>query len=189
MELHRGNVEKARGVFIRGLQARCTAAASVYHGLAKLELSQGNIESARSILLEGLKEAENQDTMMDNHQRDRASFLTHTLGMLELRCNRAADAKLVFLDGIQRHGGTSQLLLGAALCELKLGNENRARLLFEQAVTADRKHAQAWQSWGVIEMRAGNYKLAKTLFELGLQNDATHGALWQAYGKNTVHCF
>ena len=186
MELQRGNIEKARGIYTRGLQTRCTASASVYHGLAKLELSQGNLETARSILIEGLKEAEYQDAMMDNHQRDRASFLAHTLGMLELRCNRAAEAKQVFLDGLHRHGGSSQLLLGAALCELKLGNENRARHLFEQAVTADRKHAQAWQCWGVVEMRAGNYQLAKALFEFGIRNDPHHGALWQAYGKKII---
>jgi len=182
-ELQRGNIEKARGIYIRGLQSRCTATASVYHGLAKLELSLGNLESARSALMEGLKEAEYQDTMMDNHQRDRASFLVHTLGMLELRCNRATEAKHVFLDGIKRHGASSQLLLGAALSELKLGNEDRARHLFEQAVTADRKHAQAWHSWGNFEVRAGNLKLARTLFELGIRNDPTYGALWQAYGR------
>ena len=121
---------------------------------------------------------------MDNNKRKREVFLAHTLEMLELKMNRAADAREVFMNGIKRHhGNASQLLLGAAISEVKLGNEESARTLFERSVNADRKHSQAWQSWGVMEMLAGNYKVAKTLFECGIQNDPQHGALWQAYGK------
>ena len=39
MELKRGNTDKARRIFQSGVLAHCTDAASVYHGLAKLELS------------------------------------------------------------------------------------------------------------------------------------------------------
>ena len=183
IEVRRGNVEKARRIFQNGIKAHCRDLVSVYHGLAKLEISQGNVEEARHLLQKGLKAAELKDGMMDNSKRKRELFLTHTLGMLELKSNRAAGARKVFTQGIQRHGNDSQLLLGAAMSEVKLGNEQSARILFEKSVNVDRKHAQAWQSWGVMEMLAGNYKVAKILFECGIQNDPRHGALWQAYGK------
>jgi len=181
MELKRGNIERARQIYQNGVSAHCKDLASVYHGLAMLELSLGNVETARLVLIKGLKEVKINDGMMDNNRRKRSLFLTHTLGVLELNSNRAAQAKAVFESGLERHGDSSQLLLGAALSELKLGNEDAARTLFERSVKVDRKHAQAWQSWGVMEMRAGNYKVAKTLFECGLKNDPRHGALWQAY--------
>ena len=184
MELKMGNVEKARLIYQNGVGANCKDVASVYHGLAMLELSLGNIETARIILKKGLKECRIQDSGMDSSRRKRAIFLAQSLGMLELNCKRAAEAKVVFAMGIEQHGNSSQLLLGAALSEAKLGNDNAARNLFERAVSVDRKHAQAWQSWGVMEMRAGNYKAAKTLFKCGIKNDSRHGALWQAYGKH-----
>ena len=167
MEMKRGNTDKARLIYSKGIQAHCTDTASVYHGLAKLELSLGNIAEARSVLVKGLKEVDFGGSMMDSSQHKRAIFLTHTLGMLELNSNRVVEAKVVFEDGINRHGNSSQLLLGAAFCEVKLGREGLARVYFERSVHADRKHAQAWQSWGVMEMKAGNYKVGKTLFECG----------------------
>ena len=183
MELNRGNIERARQIYQNGVFANCRDVASVYHGLAMLELSMGNVETARLVLIKGLKEVKINDGMMDNSRRQRSQFLTHTLGMLELNSNRAAKAKVIFESGLERHMNSSQLLLGAALAEVKLGNEDAARRLFERSVNVDQKHAHAWQSWGVMEMRAGNYKVAKTLFQCGLKNDQEHGALWQAYGK------
>ncbi len=184
MELKMGNVQEARQIFQNGVYANCRDVASVYHGLAMLELSLGNIKTARLVLRKGLKEVRVNDSGMDSDRRKRAVFLAHTLGMLELNCNQPAEAKAIFKTGIEQHGGSSQLLLGAALAEVKLGNDDEARKLFERSVTVDQKHAQAWQTWGVFEMRTGNYKVAKTLFECGIKNDPEHGALWQAYGKS-----
>lgn len=184
MERRKGNIEEARIVFERGVQRNCTDPASVYHGYAKLELTLGNVDKARSILIRGLQQVERQEGMMVtmSSQRERAVFLAHTLGMLELNSQRVAQAKKVFAHGIQRHASeSSQLLLGAALCEVGLGDENAARRLFEQAVNADRKHAHAWQAWGVMEMRAGNTTVATTLFECGIKSAPRHGALWQAF--------
>ena len=169
-----------------GVYANCRDNASVYHGLAMLELSLGNVETARLVLMKGLKEFRINDSGMDSNRRKRAIFLAQSLGMLELNCRRASAAKIVFETGIEQHGNSSQLLLGSALCEAKLGNDNAARGFFERAVRVDRKHSQAWQSWGVMEMRSGNYKVAKTLFKCGIKNDSRHGALWQAYGKYNV---
>ena len=183
MELNTGNIEKARQVYQNGVFANCRDVASVYHGLAMLELSLGNVETARLVLMKGLKEVRIHDSGMDTNRRGRAIFLVQSLGMIELNCKQAAKAKTIFEMGIAQHGNSTQLLLGAALSEGKLGNEDSARNLFERAVNVDRKHAQAWQSWGVMEMRAGNYQTAKTLFECGIKNDHHHGALWQAYGK------
>jgi Tfp pilus assembly protein PilF len=183
MELRRGNVEGARQVFERGLQAQCSDVASVYHGLAKLEMSLGNVDLARDILVKGLSQMETKERVMDTFHHDRAMFLAHSLGMLELNSNRAAEAMTVFQDGIARYGNSSQLLLGAALCEVKLGKEDSARHLFEQSVQVDSRHAQAWQAWGVMEMRAGNLTTAKTLFETGIKSAPRHGALWQAYAN------
>jgi len=181
MEFQRGDADRARDVFQRGVKARCSDAASVYHGLGKLELSLGNIEEARDILRKGLKQVEMHEGMMETNHLKRAVFLAHTLGMLELNSNRVQEASEVFERGLKRHTNSSQLLLGAALCEVKLGKEDEARKFFESAVNADRKHAQAWQAWAVMEMRASHYKVAKTLLECGLKEAPEHGALWQAY--------
>ena len=183
MEFRRGNIDEARHVFERGLAAHCTDVASVYHGLAKMELSLGNVEVAREILIKGLRQMETKERVMDTFHLDRAVFLAHSLGMLELNSNRVAEAMAVFQDGIARYGGSSQLLLGAAMCEVKLGKEDSARHLFEKSVNVDSRHAQAWQAWGVMEMRAGNITTAKLLFETGLKSAPRHGALWQAYGE------
>eukprot|EP00977_Amphora_coffeiformis_P001226 scaffold256_cov159-Amphora_coffeaeformis.AAC.7 len=179
--LNRGNVIEARGIFERGVKNDCTDAASVYHGYAKLELSLGNVKRAKLLLKKGLAKARRQDMGTDSPHRERASFLTHTLGMLELNSAEPKEALTIFTDGINRYGNSSQLLLGAALCEAKLGNEAKARSLFERSVVADERHAQAWQAWGVMEMRAGNWNNSRTLFQCGIKSVPRHGALWLAY--------
>jgi tetratricopeptide (TPR) repeat protein len=177
----KNDVDAARKVLERGIRANCPDTASIYHGYARLELSLGNVDKARKLLIQGQREAHRNDIGRDSPHRERAAFLTHTLGMLELNRNRPSDALQVFSEGIERYGNSSQLLLGSALCEVKLGNEMKARKLFEKAVLNDAKHAQAWQAWGVMEIRAGNVKTAKTLFECGIKSAPRHGALWQAY--------
>lgn len=172
---------QAREIFERGVRANCPDAASLYHGYAKLELALGNVSRARELLLAGRREAARQDIGKDSPHRERALFLTHTLGMLELNSNNPKDALEVFSDGLERYGNYSQLLLGAALCEVRLGNVEKARLLFEKSVLHDETHAHAWQAWGVMEMRAGNFETAKTLFECGIKTAPRHGPLWQAY--------
>lgn len=177
------NIDAARAIFERGVRANCTDSASIYHGYARLELSLGNVDVARALLLQGSAQVRRSHVATDSPHRERALFLAHTLGMLELNSNRPSVALDVFKDGIERYGNSSQLLLGAALCEIKLGNERRARGLFERSVLSDEKHAQAWQAWGVMEMRAGNLKTATTLFECGIRSAPRHGALWHAYGE------
>jgi len=178
----RRNYTAARQVYRRGVNADCTDAASVFHGLAKLEISQGNVDIARKVLLRGLDKVEDYARFMDTSRHERAVFLVHTLGMLELNSNRAVEAAKVFKTGLEKYERCSQLILGAALCEVKLGSIDKARQLFQQAVRADKRHAQAWQAWGVLESRAGNYTTAKTLFEAGIKSRPRHGALWHAYG-------
>jgi tetratricopeptide (TPR) repeat protein len=185
-EFHRGHNDEARAIFERGVRAECFDVASVYHGYGKIELSLGNVETARDILRRGLEEVRRNDVSTDSPHRERAKFLCHTLGMLELNSNRPSDGLAVFQEGISRCGNSSQLLLGSALCEVKLGKEDAARVLFERAVLSDKKHAQAWQAWGVMETRAGNYNAAATLFKCGIKSTPTHGALWHGYGKNNV---
>jgi tetratricopeptide (TPR) repeat protein len=179
---HSHNESKARDIYMRGVRVNCTDVASIYHGYGRLELMLGNVDRARSILMEGQHQAFRLNVGMDSPHRERASFLTHTLGMLELNSNRPADGLRVFLKGIEQYGNSSQLLLGAALCEVKLGNEKKARELFERSVLNDDKHGQAWHAWGLMEMRSGNFETAKTLFECGVKTVPKHGALWQAYG-------
>ena len=181
-EFQQGNVEQARAIFERGVSADCSDAASLYHGYGKLELSLGNVDTAREILVRGLREVRLNEVGMDSTNRDRAKFLYHTLGMLELNSNRPTVARNYFQEGIDRFGNSSQLLLGSGLCAVKLGNEETARSLFEKSVLADRKHAQAWQAWGVMETRAGNFKTATTLFKCGIKGAPKYGALWHAYG-------
>jgi crooked neck len=176
------DVHLARTIYERGIRANCTDMASIYHGYARLELSLGNVEVARNILIEGQHEVNRINIGTDSPHRDRAVFLTHTLGMLELNHHRPNHAYDVFLDGIDRYGNSSQLLLGTALSLVKLGKERQARDYFEQAVTTDERHAQAWQAWGMMEMRGGNYKTAKVLLECGIRNTPRYGPLWHAYG-------
>jgi tetratricopeptide (TPR) repeat protein len=173
--------DKARSIYERGVQANCPDAASIYHGYARLELSLGNVDKARDLLMRGMEEVRRLDVGKDSPHRERALFLTHTLGMLELNRNDPASALGTFVEGIRRYGNSSRLLLGAALCEVKLGNQDKARMLFEQSVLNDDRHAHAWQAWGVMEMRAGNVKTARTLFECGIKSAPRHGALWQAF--------
>jgi tetratricopeptide (TPR) repeat protein len=179
---HLHNEDEARNIFERGLRVNCTDSASIYHGYARLELALGNVNRARELLVEGNRAVRRMNVGTDSPHRDRALFLTHTLGMLELNANRPAVSLEVFNDGIERYGNSSQLLLGAALSEVKLGNEPMARELFERSVLSDERHAHAWQAWGVMEMKAGNLKMAKTLFECGIRSAPKHGALWHAYG-------
>ena len=145
METKRGDTHRAHQIF-RASIVRCNDAASVYHGLAKLELSLGNVENARSVLRDGMEEARLYDGTMDGDRRRRAVFLAHTLGTLELNGNRPAVAKKMFETGIERYATSSQLFLGAALCEAKMGKEEEDWRLFGQSVDVDRRHAHAWQS-------------------------------------------
>ena len=183
MELRRGNRAAARRIYECGIQSKCSDRASVFHGMAKLELAEGNIEAAKKVLQKGLNEVESQDRSMDSSRHERDVFLIHSLGMLELKSNRAADAEKVFRRGLAKHNRCSQLLLGSALCNVKMGNEDIARDLFERSIRANKSHAQGWQAWGVMEYRAGNIATARTLFETGLKASPKHGALWHAYGK------
>ncbi len=187
-ELRRGNMEEARLVFERGTKANCSDAASIYHGYGMLEISLGNVDKARSILYEGLESVrEHQDAISsDNPNRERAAFLSHTLGMLELNSNRASSALTIFQEGIRRCGNSSQLLLGAALSEMRLGKEEAARSLFERSVYADDKHAQAWQAWGVMETKAGHFNRASALFQKGIKHAPWHGSLWHGYASLEV---
>mmetsp|Transcript_32213 Transcript_32213/g.36635 ORF Transcript_32213/g.36635 Transcript_32213/m.36635 type:complete len:947 (+) Transcript_32213:240-3080(+) len=182
MEFQQGNLTLARDIYRKGVQVECSDPASVYHGLAKIELSMGNIDLAREILLMGLKRVEAQDRMMDSSRHERAVFLVHTLGILELNSNRVVEASRVFNEGMVNYDRCSQLLMGAALCAIKLGSMEKARSLFDGATKADKNHAQAWQAWGVMESRADNMTAAKILFESGIRNCNRHGALWNAYG-------
>ena len=192
-EMKRGNVEEARAIFERGVRANCSDAASVYHGYAKLELSLGNVSKARSLLQQGLAICRSKIVGMDSPHYERACFLVHTAGMLELNSDKATEARQVFLDGIDQFGNfssysTSQLYLGLALSESKLGNEAKARKYFEQAVNVNERHAQAWQAWGVMEMRAGNLATARTLLECGIRSNPRHGALWLAFATLEGRC-
>ncbi|CAB9523264.1 HAT [Seminavis robusta] len=181
-ELKHGTAEGARQIFERGVRAKCADAASIYHGYAKMELSLGNVDAAKAMLRKGLQKAQLNDVGMDSQHRERALFLSHTLGMLELNSNRPTEALEVFVcQGIDRYGNSSQLLLGAALCEAKLGKQEAAQELFERSVLVDSKHGQAWQAWGVMEMRAGNISTARKLFDCGIKSAPNHGSLWQAY--------
>ena len=187
-EAKRGNIEEARSVFERGTKANCSDAASIYHGYGMLEISVGNVEKARSILYDGLENVrEHQDAISsDNPNRDRAAFLSHTLGMLELNSNRATSALTIFQEGIDRCGNSSQLLLGAALSEMRLGKDEAARGLFERSAYANKKHAQAWQAWGIMETKAGNFNRASELFQEGIKHAPWHGSLWHGYASLEV---
>lgn len=182
VEAQLGDIDEARSIFERGIRAGCSDSASIYHGFGMLELSCGNVERARTVLAEGLESARQRDVLStDSPLRDRTRFLSHTLGMLELNSNRPSEALAIFEEGIQRCGNSSRLLLGAALCEMRLGKESAARSLFEQTIAADKKHAQAWQTWGVMETRAGNFKRASIIFEQGIKHVPQHADLWHGY--------
>ena len=51
------------------------------------------------------------------------SFLSHSLGALELHSHNAAAARAAFAAGLIRSPNNSPLLLGAALAEVKLGEQ------------------------------------------------------------------
>ena len=186
LERREGNAEKAKQLYEDGINANCTDAPSVFHGLAKLHLSLGEVEKARSVLQCGLAMSTSGTSVANAYAKrnENVAFLAHTLAMIELNVNNnAKQAKKCLEQGLWHCRNSPQLLLAMALCESRMGNENAARDMFEKSLTADQRHAQAWQAFGVMEMQAGNFKTAKTLFECGLKNSPTHGALWQAYGE------
>jgi len=181
MELRLKNIDNARRIFERGIQAQCSDPASVYHGYAKVELAYGDINKARTILRNGLQVI---DKLILRHRTlpERSTFLIHTMGMIELNCYHVAEAKNIFELGLKKYSSnSSQLLLGKALCYVKLGKEDSARRYFQKAVKSNAKHAHSWQAWGMMEMRAGYYLKAQQLWEKGIQNNPRHGALWLAY--------
>jgi len=193
LERRQGNVDVAKQLYEDGINANCTDASSVFHGLAKLHLSLGEVEEARSVLQKGLalfgggsaNNSNNYNVYVSSRGRNaNVAFLAHTLALIELNWNNnPTRAKSVLEQGLWHCASSSQLLLAMALCESRLGHDSAARSMFEKSLMADQCHAQAWQAFGVMEMRAGNFKAAKTLFECGLKNSPTHGALWQAYGE------
>ena len=86
--------------------------------------------------------------------------------MLELNSNRPTVARNVFQEGLHRFGNSSQLLLGAALCAVKLGNDDAARSLFETSVLSDRKPCP-----GVASMGCHGDTLQETLRPLRLYSN------------------
>ena len=180
---HQKDKTETRRIYDEGLKANCTDSASIYHGYAQFELSLGNVERAYDLLVEGVQEVGRANMGTDLPNRSRALFLIHTLGMLELNRDQPKTSLKTFTDGMKLLGDeSSQLLLGAALSQLKLGKEEDARTLFEKAVLIDESHAQAWHSWAAMEMKAGNTETARQLFECGIKRTPHYGPLWQAYG-------
>ncbi len=174
MEERRGNIYTARAVFKRGISARCSDMASVWHGLGILELRQGGAAAARDVFLRGV------DDLVACGED--ASFLFHSLGMLEIHGRRLPSARKSFAKGLYHYPRNSQLLLGAALTEVQLGELGKAREFFQASVNADKYHAHAWQAWGVMEQREGRFDVARTLFNGGIRVVPRHAALWVAYG-------
>jgi Tfp pilus assembly protein PilF len=106
--------------------------------------------------------------------------------MVLLNEHEITQAQSVFQTALNRTVTTkpnSRLLLGAALCEVRMGKDSDARLLFEESVNSDNTHAHAWQAWGILEVKGGNYEVARELFEVGLVNCKNHAALWQALAR------
>ena len=77
--------------------------------------------------------------------RETATFLVHSLGMLEFQLKDYTAAFASFASGLELYPNNSHLLLGAALSLMKLNELESARELFRRAVSSDTKHAHAWQ--------------------------------------------
>jgi tetratricopeptide (TPR) repeat protein len=177
------NETATRTIYQRGVAARCNDAASIYHGYAQFELHYfQNYERAYEILRDGTKQFRFQHSSTDSPHRDRAAYLFHTLGMLELMPHRNSpkDALAAFQQGMDYCGKSSPLLLGSALSYIKLGSYEEARTALERSVRRDPCHAQAWHAWAVFETRSGNLETAKILLECGVRKCPRYGALWEA---------
>jgi tetratricopeptide (TPR) repeat protein len=175
MEARRGELDRARAVYERGLKVY--ASASVWHGYGQLELKLGrNPDRARELFQCGVAQT-----------REDTAFIWHSWGMLELSRRSPLEARRVFLDALKRYPRNSRVLVGAALAHAAAytnapSDEHAARDYFKRAVAADPAHAHAWQTWGVFELRRGRRDAADALFRRGLRLCPTHGALWQAWG-------
>jgi len=175
-EMARGNITGARDLFVRGVSMNCSDATSLYHAWGLLELKH-DAQTAREIFHKGIELGLNGNREVDSG----VGFLLHSLGMLELDCGKADEAKRVFSTGISLFPQHSHLLLGLAMANVRLGNLDASREQFRAAVDADPFHAHAWQSWAVAEKQSGNIELARVLFRQGLKKGPNHGALWQAF--------
>jgi len=119
----------------------CSDIFSIYHASGILELQAGNVSVARALFHKGI-ELSTQSTYP--LQEPSLPFLMHSLGTLELNCNRFEEAKKVFTRAISLFPNQTQLLLGLASAQMRLGRFVDARVYFQESVKADPYHAQAW---------------------------------------------
>lgn len=182
MEARYGNVTGARAIYAAGLGGSVSERqVSLYHGAGNFEASTGNYEAARRLWKAGISVGLRRARAMES-----VHFCYHSLGMSLLNAEHgvvnATVAARVFAEGLQRYPASSQLLLGAALAEVKRNHVGAARDFFRQSAAKDKHHAHAWQAWAVMETRERNHENAAMLFECGIENCPKHGALYQAYG-------
>ncbi|GMH46294.1 hypothetical protein TrRE_jg754, partial [Triparma retinervis] len=176
-------------VFDKGLRVCTKDRQSLYHGHAKLLMEVGENERAKETLLKGIEERREErakEVVEGRRGGQKEAFLRHTLGMLYLKEGSVVKAKKVFEEGMGEGvegKSSSRLELGAALCAVRLGDEELARVYFDKSITSDPLHAHAWQAWSIMEIKADNLTVAKTLVECGLSNRPDHGALWQVYAS------
>jgi len=187
----KGRVKEAGEIYKKGLRVCTRDRQSLYHGHAKLLIKEGKMDEAKNILEVGIKERKEEiakDVVEGRMVPSRGeAFLRHTLGMLLLKEGEVVKAKKVFEEGLLEEGvggaARSRLELGAALCSVRLGDEEQSRSYFDKSITSDPMHGHAWQAWSIMEIKADNLAVAKTLVECGLKNCPEHGALWQVYAS------
>ena len=185
-----GRRDDAIKMFKCGLELCTRDRQSLYHGYGTCLIKAGRIADAKDALKRGIEEGEqtarNRDVVEGREGGGaKVAFLRHTLGMLYLSGNDAVSARKIFTGGSVDVGPRcmSRLKLGEALCEARLGDEDRARELFEVSLSLDDRHAHAWQAWSVMEIKSTNYAAARGLLAEGIEKCPNHGALWQALAQ------
>jgi len=103
---------------LKGIKNNCSELASLYHAYGLIEFRCNNLALARTIFHEGIEICIRHGKKHDMT----TSFLMHSLGMLELHANQWVEARDVFTSALTIISNQTQLLLGLALSNMKLGS-------------------------------------------------------------------
>jgi len=203
MENGLGNVEAARAVFERAVEAE-PQNSQLWVRWAEVERKKRGVASARGIFVRavnalgenafvlqpwGLLEASigRLDDARTLFQRAVSASPTDPYnymawGRLECRQARRIDrARQIYAFGVQQCE-SGALLMAYAQLEASEENYDLARDLFCQAREADPRDSMIWQASGVMEASDGNSERARELFERGLLAKPNDPSLWQAWG-------
>ena len=180
LELKEGNTNRAKELYEAGINANCTDASSVYHGLAKLHLKLGDVDTARSVLQRGLALFDTGDgsggsnAIDDMKNNAKGGKTPEKKKQQQLRQHHSAQ---------QQNENVAFLAHTLAMIELKFNNNPTvAKSVLNQGLYHSPNSPQLLLAMALSESRMNNESAARTWFEKSLRSDQCHAQAWQAFG-------